>query len=314
MSSATVSSKAKIRRSTLDFYQVQHTIGKGSTAKVKLVVDPNSNLLYAAKVFYLLPHFTPHYYRSLLQGEVSSLRHLSHKNIVNLISYRESGCYISKSKGYFRCMYIILEYCPYGEIVGLLKKNGSLSEEITLYYFRQLIDTLECCNSSGYNHGDIKPENIMIGNDLGIRLVDFGLSGKIKKGESLEYYGTDQYLPPEIRLKKDFDAVKADLFVAGVMLFIFYVGCPPFYYATAEDLLYKYIFTHNTELFWMYFQRKRPGKTFTKEFKSLIEGLLEFDPKARVDYSQIRDNSWFQQQINEPHVLEQIRGLIQIEL
>ena len=309
MSSASVSFKGNTRRSTLDFYEVQHTIGKGSTAKVKLVMDPSSNLLYAAKVFCLLPHLTSHYYRSLLQGEVSSLRHLSHKNIVNLVSHRESACYMSKSKGFIRCMYIILEYCPYGEIVGLLKKNGSLGEEITLYYFRQLIDTLECCNNSGYSHGDIKPENIMIGNDLGLRLVDFGLAGKITGG-NFEYYGTDQYLPPEIRLKKDFDAVKADLFVAGVMLFILYVGCPPFYYATAEDLLYKHICTHNTDIFWTYFQRKRPGKVFTKEFKSLIEALLEFDPNARADYSQIRENSWFQKQVNETQVLEQIRGLI----
>ena len=236
------------QQSLLDSYIIQRTLGYGSTAKVKLVIDSSSQASYAAKIIKMLPSFSPHYYRSLLLSEVVSLRKIAHKNIIHMIDYKESGSYISKAKGFYRCMYIILEYCPYGELFELIKKNGSLTKEVSLFYFRQIIDALESCNTFGFNHGDLKPDNILIGENLEIRLIDFGLCNEIGS-DHMEFVGTDLYLPPEARLNLKIDPVQADLFVAGVILFIMYVGCPPFRFAGQDDLLYSIISSKHTEKF-----------------------------------------------------------------
>lgn len=297
------------QESQLDLYKISRTLGKGSTAKVKLATHSLTNTNFALKIFRFDPSASSDYYRSLLLSEVTSLSQISHQNVVHLFDYKETAWYESKSKSHYKCMYLVLEYCPHGEIFYLLKKNGSLSEAVSLYYFRQLISTLESCNKSGYSHGDLKPENILIGDDLGLRLVDFGLSCKLENSNA-DLCGTDQYLPPEIRLKIQYDPVKADLFVAGVMLFIMFVGCPPFQQATEEDIFYRLIIGKKTGLFWMYFQKRRPEKRFSDEFKALVEGLLDSDPHSRFDYLQIRHNQWYQQQLNNSLVLRKIQDLI----
>lgn len=293
------------RSSMLDFYIVQKTLGSGSTAKVKLVQDPFSNAFYAAKVIKLLPQFSPYYYRSLLLSEVACLRKITHKNVIRIFSYRELGSYTSKSKGFYKCMYLILEYCPYGDLFSLVEKNGNLNEEITLLFFRQIIDALEMCNKSGFSHGDLKPENILIGEDHGIKIIDFALCHKLTQ-QGYKCTGTNQYLPPECRLKQKFDAVKSDIFVTGIILFIMYVGCPPFQSTDSDDTLYNLIRTGKNEQFWGFFEKRRPDKIFPQDFRNLVEGMLEFDPNIRISYEQIKENSWFQLNINEELIIQSI--------
>ena len=204
-------------------------------------------------------------------------------------------------------MYLLLEYCPYGELYQLLEKNGSLTEDTSLYYFHQLIEVLECCHNSGFTHGDLKPENILIGKHLEIKLIDFGSSSKIGSND-YEWIGTEQYLPPEVRLGLECDPIKGDLFVVGMLLFIMYVGCPPFNIADTDDSFYSMIANHNTQRFWAFFQKKRPEKVFSDAFKQIIEGLLEFDPQVRMNYSQIKESVWYQTTIDETYIQEQIQN------
>lgn len=288
--------------SMLDFYIVQRTLGSGSTSKVKLVQDPFSNTLYAAKIIKLLPQFSPYYYRSLLLSEVACLRKVTHKNVIRIFSYRELGSYTSKSKGFYKCMYIILEYCLHGDLFSLLEANKNLNEDVSLLFFRQIIDALEACHKSGFAHGDLKPENILISDD-GIKIIDFALCTKIAQ-QDRKCIGTHQYLPPECRIKQNIDVIKSDLFLAGVVLFIMYVGCPPFQCTDSEDALYSMIKMGEKERFWDFFERRRPDKFFSQDFKILIEGLLEFDPNKRMGYEQIKKNFWFQQNIDEEAVIQ----------
>lgn len=63
---------------------------------------------------------------------------------------------------------------------------------------------IQFCHKNGVLHKDLKLENIMVENDLSVRLVDFGYSELVPrpKGKSPRYCGTPFYVPPEF-IKKE---------------------------------------------------------------------------------------------------------------
>ena len=98
-------------------------------------------------------------------------------------------------------------------------------------------------NKAGVAHLDIKLENILIGDDLKLKLCDFGFA------ESLAYpifknKGTDGYKAPEIYLhhKTGFAGDRSDIFALGVILFIMLFGVPPFTMAHADNTFYRYFY------------------------------------------------------------------------
>jgi serine/threonine protein kinase len=72
-------------------------------------------------------------------------------------------------------------------------------------------------------HLDIKPQNILLGDDYSLRLTDFGLSepkqGEDGKGYFYKRRGTPSFMAPEILMGLPFTGVRADLFALGVVLF-----------------------------------------------------------------------------------------------
>lgn len=278
--------------STLDYFNVIKTLGQGSCAKVKLVEDQYSGVMYAAKVIKVNPKVSPLYYRSKLASEVKCLSRLDHPNIISLSNYEESGSYTSKSKGYLRCKYTLLEYCPNGDLFKLLKNNGPLPQPVTLYFFHHIVDALEHLHKHGIAHGDLKPENLLIDKDFKLKLADFELAHFTA---TEKYVGTEGYLPPEARTGKPINCEKADYYVSGLILFIMYVGHPPFVKSSEDDVLFN-MFKNNKEEYWAYIEKRRPGITFPTEFKSLIEGLLNPDPSTRFTSKEINSNTWYIQQ------------------
>ena len=78
-------------------------------------------------------------------------------------------------------------------------------------------------------HRDLKLENILLVNDKMIKVADFGLSNKIKDGESLlTSCGSPNYAAPEVIDGTPYDAMQADVWSCGVILYSLLVGTLPF--------------------------------------------------------------------------------------
>ena len=81
-------------------------------------------------------------------------------------------------------------------------------------------------HDSGLVHGDLKPDNIVVGDDGGVRLIDFGLVRA--EGEALQLpAGTLPYIAPEVVRGREADA-RSDLYSLGVVLYEVLAGQPPF--------------------------------------------------------------------------------------
>ena len=82
--------------------------------------------------------------------------------------------------------------------------------------------------SKGVAHRDLKLENILVDNELNIKIADFGFA-TFKNVNKLESYsGTMTYMAPEIKESKQYDGKKTDMFSIGVILFIIVQGIFPF--------------------------------------------------------------------------------------
>jgi len=110
-------------------------------------------------------------------------------------------------------------------------------------------------HEKGICHRDLKPENLLLSGDFQLKIADFGLSslGENEDGTPLllrTECGTRGYMAPEVLSGKPYDGKKADVWSAGVILFITLAGFPPFQMAANSDWWFQRIRHKQYSLFW----------------------------------------------------------------
>ena len=85
-------------------------------------------------------------------------------------------------------LYIVMDYIPGGDMMGLLIKCGIFEEQLAQFYIAELILAIESVHAMGFIHRDIKPDNILIDKDGHIKLTDFGLCTGFRWTHNSKYY------------------------------------------------------------------------------------------------------------------------------
>jgi serine/threonine protein kinase len=79
--------------------------------------------------------------------------------------------------------YLVMEYVPGGNLLGLIQERGCLSDGLARYYFMQLMSVLDYLNSEQeLAHRGLKAENIVIDKNQSIRVIDFGCAHSLSDG------------------------------------------------------------------------------------------------------------------------------------
>ena len=137
-------------------------------------------------------------------------------------------------------------------------------------------------------HRDLKLENILVDQNLNLKLADFGLA-VYKNIESLdEYRGTKTYMAPEIREGRIYDGKKADMFSVGVILWIVINGNFPFVAAKQKDFYYSLLLQRELDEYWNVVQ----GEHLSVEFKSLFVRMMSCNPDERPSIDEILQDPW----------------------
>jgi len=99
-------------------------------------------------------------------------------------------------------------------------------------------------------------------------------------------------MAPEILEKQPYQGQVADLFAAGVILFIMLTQHPPFQMAKAEDMYYKLLATNRADLFWKAHSTRKAAGFFSESFKDLITSMLQLHPHQRLCMADIIGHPW----------------------
>lgn len=92
--------------------------------------------------------------------EISILKILRHPYITRLYEVMESK----------NMIYLVTEYAPRGEIFDHLVANGRMKEDEAARVFAQIVSAVEYCHSKGVVHRDLKAENVLLDNDMNIKV------------------------------------------------------------------------------------------------------------------------------------------------
>jgi NIMA (never in mitosis gene a)-related kinase len=167
-------------------------------------------------------------YKHHITSEINILKELHHPNIVK---YYDRIIDKENTK-----IYIIMEYCPGGDLSQLIKRcrhqNQYINEDIIWKIFSQVVSALYAChtNKSGkILHRDIKPSNIFLDNDNNVKLGDFGLSLMLNNEMNFAYsnVGTPYYMSPEQVDENKYNE-KSDIWSLGCFLYELTSLHPPF--------------------------------------------------------------------------------------
>ena len=217
----------------------------------------------------------------LVRTEIEILKICQHPYIIKLYDIFENVDYI----------YIIMEYCPGGDLFSRLQKtNFILKEEKVAIIMYKLCKAVFYMHSYGIAHRDIKPENVLLTTEdenADIRLLDFGLSKIVGPNEKCtEPYGTLTYCAPEIILDKPY-LKSVDSWSLGVMTYLMLSGSLPFSGKDEREIAKNVVYSP------VNFEKKPIWKEISKEAKDFISKLLDKDLKTRIDMKKALEHSWF---------------------
>ncbi|KAM3212589.1 hypothetical protein ACQJBY_065567 [Aegilops geniculata] len=259
------------RKKLVGRYEVGRTIGQGSFAKVKFAVDADTGAPVAMKV---LDKATILNNRMLQQikKEISIMKIVRHPNIIRL-----NEVLAGQTK-----IYIIMELITGGELFDKIARQGKLRENEARKYFQQLIDAINYCHSKGVYHRDLKPENLLLDSRGNLKVSDFGLSSLSQNGFLHTTCGTPNYVAPEVLSDGGYDGSAADVWSCGVILYVLMAGYLPFEENDLPTLYDKITAAHFSCPDW-----------FSQGAKSLIQRILDPNPKTRMTIKEMKADTWF---------------------
>jgi serine/threonine-protein kinase len=145
----------------------------------------------------------------------------------------------------------------------------------------QAAASLDHMHEKGWVHRDVKPDNFLVAENNDVRLIDFNLSRKIKKGlgkmfgNKMTVQGTYSYMPPEQIRGQACDA-RTDVYSFGCMVYELISGKMPFTGTSPSELLNKHLRSKPSPLGML-------EKNVQPEFAELVHRMLAKDPKDRPE-------------------------------
>lgn len=277
-------------------YILGSTLGVGGFSEVKKGVDVDTRKRVALKIMYTQDQDAADRKSQLMQvqKEIKAMKQLNHPNIIRLLGY-DLKC----SVGNKRAIVMVQQLAPKGELFDYLMYTKNFKQNQAIALFHQLIAGLKAMHDAGIAHRDLKPENLLFDNQFNLKIADFGFSYHYQKGEGPKTamrteLGTKGYMAPEIISNKKYTE-KADIFAAGVILFIMLAGFPPFQNAVATDWWFDKLQKKKYKLFWM--AHERTAK-FSPESKEILQWMLAPTEAQRCDINEVQKTTFF----NAPHM------------
>ncbi|HXI85113.1 MAG TPA: protein kinase [Verrucomicrobiae bacterium] len=215
--------------SKLGHFNLIEEIAHGGMGTVFRAFDPTLNREVAIKVLREDLAHDPKFLNDFLE-EARSAAAISHPHIVQIYFVGEEASQY----------YIVMELLKGRTLREIVEKDGPMNEEEALDMTVDVIEGLRAAYRNQMIHGDIKPANIFIADDVGAKILDFGLSklANVDVAPDQGIWGSPYYISPE-RVGQKAEDFRSDVYSLGATLFQMLTGHPPFEADTPEELAAK---------------------------------------------------------------------------
>lgn len=215
-----------------------------------------------------------------VRREIQIMHHLAgHPNVISIKGAYEDAVSV----------HVVMELCAGGELFDRIIQRGHYTERKAAELTRTIVGVVEECHSLGVMHRDLKPENFLLVDkkeDSLLKTIDFGLSIFFKPGETFsDVVGSPYYVAPEV-LRKRYGP-EADVWSAGVMVYILLSGVPPFWDETEQGIFDQVL--HGDLDF-----SSDPWPSISESAKDLVRKMLVRDPKRRLTAHEVLCHPWVQ--------------------
>ncbi|GMP26728.1 hypothetical protein CsSME_00003046 [Camellia sinensis var. sinensis] len=264
-------------QSLQNLYTIGKKLGQGQFGTTHLCTEKSTGINYACKSIPKKKLICKEDYDDVWR-EIQIMHHLSeHANVVRIKGTYEDRLYV----------HIVMELCAGGELFDRIVQKGHYSEREAAKLIKTIVGVVEACHSLGVMHRDLKPENFLFlstDEDAALKATDFGLSVFYKPGETFsDVVGSPYYVAPEV-LHKHYGP-EADVWSAGVILYILLSGVPPFW-AETELGIFRQILQGKLDF------ESEPWPGISDSAKDLIRKMLDRNPKRRLSAHEVLCHQW----------------------
>jgi len=161
--------------------------------------------------------------------EARSVARLNHPHIVTVIDAGEEPSEDGAEPG-VGAPYIVLEFVQGETLKDLIRREGPLPITQAIAYAIELARALGAAHERMIVHRDVKPQNVLIGEEGGAKITDFGIARTLtEEGLTIagRVLGTTDYVSPEQALGQPVTG-QSDLYSLGVVLYEMLTGHVPF--------------------------------------------------------------------------------------
>lgn len=214
-------------------YRIINILGEGASGTVLLAEDLRLGREVAIKTLVPDParaEAAPEQFFN----EARQTARLRHENIVRGVDTGRAGKY------FFYAMEYIRGESLQQRLDGL--QSGRIRELESLQHVRQIANGLQFIFEQGLAHRDVKPRNILIGNDGIVRLADFGVAKDLAfPSAATQALACAEYVSPEFAADEANIDIRADLYALGCCWYRMLLGRSPFAGDSAPVILRKHI-------------------------------------------------------------------------
>ncbi|KAJ8016442.1 hypothetical protein DPEC_G00007250 [Dallia pectoralis] len=269
--------RLKRTRLGLEDFESLKVIGRGAFGEVRLVQKKDTGHVYAMKI--------------LRKADMLEKEQVGHIRAERDILVEADSLWVVKMFYSFQDkmnLYLIMEFLPGGDMMTLLMKKDTLTEEATQFYIAETVLAIDSIHQLGFIHRDIKPDNLLLDSRGHVKLSDFGLCTGLKRAHRTEFYknlnhslpsdfskqtfnninskrkaetwkknrrqlafstvGTPDYIAPEVFMQNGYNKL-CDWWSLGVIMYEMLIGYPPFCSETPQETYRKVMNWRETLIF-----------------------------------------------------------------
>lgn len=212
-------------------YRVDARIAAGGMATVYRAVDTRLDRVLALKVMHRALAADPGFVDRFIR-EAKSVARLAHPNVVAVFDQGTHGPYT----------YLAMEYVSGCTLRDVLRERGALQPRAALDILEPVLAALGAAHRAGFVHRDMKPENVLIGDDGRVKVADFGLVRSVDSVTNTtgSVLGTVSYLAPE-QIENGVADTRVDVYACGVVFYEMLAGSKPHTGDNPAQVLYQHL-------------------------------------------------------------------------